>query len=113
VLEPRTYADGEAVIREGDADHAAMRFYLIVKGTAVATQRAREGPGHAGGAAVAVGTMREGAYFGELALLRNAPRAATARQRFAEHFYRLELRVGHRPAQTLTGSSLDQTPAPL
>ena len=66
-FEERTYKSGEAILAEGAAGEA---FFLMVKGTAIATKKGDEGRKQ-------VLEYREGDYFGELALLHNAPRAAS------------------------------------
>jgi len=66
-LEPRTFKDGEVIIREGDPGAA---FYIIEKGRVVVTK---------GNPPVEVKSCSEGDYFGELALLTDQPRAANVR----------------------------------
>jgi CRP/FNR family cyclic AMP-dependent transcriptional regulator len=59
---PKTFAPGELVIRAGDTGDA---FYVIVRGRAgVAGKRLSR-------------TLREGDYFGEIALIDGGPRSAT------------------------------------
>jgi len=65
-----TFAPGELVVREGDA---ADRFFMIIKGQAEATRRGADG------AQVVVNQLGPGDYFGEIGLLKNAPRNATVR----------------------------------
>ncbi|KAF7331900.1 hypothetical protein MKEN_00070300 [Mycena kentingensis (nom. inval.)] len=60
------YADGEAVVRQGDVGDA---FFFVEEGEAIAT-KPDEGDS-------IVGQLKKGDYFGELSLLRLAPRAAT------------------------------------
>lgn len=62
-LKVESFADGETIFKQGDVGN---KFYIIEDGGAVAMK---------GGAQVM--TYSAGDYFGELALLRNQPRAAT------------------------------------
>ena len=68
-LEPVEFKDGETIIKQGEqGDH----FYIIVNGTAdIALKKSESEP------AVSGGSLTRGQYFGELALITNAPRAAT------------------------------------
>eukprot|EP01017_Pseudomicrothorax_dubius_P009213 TRINITY_DN13092_c0_g1_i1.p1 TRINITY_DN13092_c0_g1~~TRINITY_DN13092_c0_g1_i1.p1 ORF type:complete len:125 (-),score=38.02 TRINITY_DN13092_c0_g1_i1:104-478(-) len=59
---------GDVVIREGDQGNS---FYIIEEGFAEARKRNKQGKEEV------VLEYKEGDYFGELALLRNEPRAAT------------------------------------
>ncbi|KAM6495701.1 Cyclic nucleotide-binding-like protein [Amanita muscaria] len=66
----RVYDDGQVVVRQGETGDT---FFFIEEGEAVVTkvhdeETARE---------IKVGTLGKGDYFGELSLLRLAPRAAT------------------------------------
>jgi thioredoxin reductase (NADPH) len=65
-----TFAPGELVVREGDA---ADKFFMIIKGQAEATRRGHDG------AQTVVNHLGPGDYFGEIGLLKNAPRNATVR----------------------------------
>jgi len=65
-----TFAPGELVVREGDA---ADRFFMIIKGQAEATRRGADG------AQAVLNQLGPGDYFGEIGLLKNAPRNATVR----------------------------------
>ena len=65
-LVEKDYPDGTVVIRQGDDNYEDMHFFLVEAGIAVATQDGVE-----------VGTMAEGDYFGEKALIEHNPRAAT------------------------------------
>lgn len=58
-----TYEDGQAIVRENEPGD---RFYVIESGTCIAEKSGEK-----------VMDYSEGCYFGELALLRNQPRAAT------------------------------------
>ncbi|MDE3214905.1 MAG: ATP-binding cassette domain-containing protein [Gemmatimonadota bacterium] len=68
----RRAAAGEVVVRQGDPGD---RFYLIVRGVVTVT---REQPT---GQPVELGRLADGDEFGELALLRDAPRNATVTAR--------------------------------
>jgi cAMP-dependent protein kinase regulator len=69
VLEERTFAEGEAVINEGDDDAAAMKFYVVIKGVAVATKPSKDN--------AVLAHIEPGGFFGEKALIENCARAAT------------------------------------
>merc|ERR1712194_318806 len=62
-LKCETFAAGQTIVSQGEAGH---KFYIVEEGEASATK---------GG--VQVMTYNPGDYFGELALIRNQPRAAT------------------------------------
>ncbi|KJZ78237.1 cAMP-dependent protein kinase regulatory subunit [Hirsutella minnesotensis 3608] len=64
-LETQKFAPGEVIIREGDPGHS---FYLLESGEAVAYKGDPENK---------VLQYKKGDYFGELALLNDAPRAAS------------------------------------
>lgn len=66
-LELREYAPGESVITQGER---GSEFFIIVEGDAE-VRKAKDGKEEV------VGKLSRGDYFGELALLNNAPRAAT------------------------------------
>ncbi|KII95325.1 hypothetical protein PLICRDRAFT_693558 [Plicaturopsis crispa FD-325 SS-3] len=70
-LKSRTYADGEAVVRQGEMGDT---FFFVEDGeaTVTKTQVGDDGPRE-----ITVGHLTKGDYFGELSLLRLAPRAAT------------------------------------
>jgi len=67
-LEPVRYQDGEIVLKQGDA---GGNFYLIEEGEALFYKSSPDG------SQVLVNRLKKGDYFGELALLNDAPRAAT------------------------------------
>jgi hypothetical protein len=60
---------GRVIVYEGDEGD---RFYILVRGKAVVTKANVEGENPD-----EVGTLRDGDFFGELALLRNMPRTVT------------------------------------
>jgi cAMP-dependent protein kinase regulator len=64
-LETQKYPPGSTIIKEGDAGEA---FYLLESGEAEAFKSGTEKP---------VKSYNKGDYFGELALLNDAPRAAS------------------------------------
>ncbi|KAJ4493023.1 cyclic nucleotide-binding-like protein [Lentinula edodes] len=68
-LVSRVYEDGEQVVRQGEVGDT---FFFVEEGEAVVRKRVGNGD-----EVVVVGTLVKGDYFGELSLLRLAPRAAT------------------------------------
>jgi len=64
-LDPQKYPEGTTIIKEGDAGEA---FYLLESGEAEAFKEGTSNP---------VKAYKKGDYFGELALLNDAPRAAS------------------------------------
>jgi len=62
-LKVEVFGDGEAIFKQGDVGN---KFYILEDGNAVATKEGQE-----------VMKYSSGDYFGELALIRNQPRAAT------------------------------------
>ena len=69
VIKEQKFKPGEAIIRQGEAGDT---FYLIIEGEAVAKKVLQEGQ-----EAKEVYHYKSGEYFGELALLKNEPRAAS------------------------------------
>lgn len=65
-LKTRTYCDGEVIIKEGVIDEC--NFYIIVDGEVKMTKNTSPDS--------AVTILKSGNYFGEIALLSNAPRSA-------------------------------------
>lgn len=63
------FTEGQSIIKQGDSGD---KFYFVMEGECVALKSEKEGD-----TPQQVMTYGEGAYFGELALLKNAPRAAT------------------------------------
>jgi len=68
-LEPVQYDEGTEVIRQGDPGED---FFIIVEGSATVLKKVSDDA-----EAVEVGKLGPSAYFGEIALLTNRPRAAT------------------------------------
>lgn len=68
-LNPRTFDDGECVIRQGDA---ADGMYFVEAGTVRFTVTGEND------IEVEVSRVTKGGYFGELALVTHRPRAASA-----------------------------------
>lgn len=62
-LKVEVFGDGSVIFKQGDVGN---KFYILEDGNAVATKEAQE-----------VMKYSSGDYFGELALIRNQPRAAT------------------------------------
>ncbi|GAA5933640.1 hypothetical protein JCM1841_004504 [Sporobolomyces salmonicolor] len=73
-LEEKMYEEGEAVVVEGEV---GKNFYIIESGRAEVTKRRKSAQG--GFDEEVLGTLGKGDYFGELALINSAPRAATVR----------------------------------
>ncbi|KAF8713195.1 cAMP-dependent protein kinase regulatory subunit, partial [Rhizoctonia solani] len=74
VLEPRTYNEGDSVVEEGDTGN---EFFIIESGEATAFKRVKGEDGELRDDVVM--KYGPGDFFGELALLHRAPRAATVR----------------------------------
>ncbi|ETI34069.1 hypothetical protein, variant 1 [Phytophthora nicotianae CJ01A1] len=68
-LKTETFSDGEVIITQGDDGNL---FYIIEEGVAVCTKQLSPAD-----AAVEMGELTSGAYFGEIALLTTRPRQAT------------------------------------
>lgn len=66
-LETAEYQDGEPIIRQGDAGE---EFFLVLSGEVEVRKREVDSERE-------VGTLKEGDYFGEIALLTNLPRQAS------------------------------------
>ncbi|GAA6060998.1 hypothetical protein JCM10212_000684 [Sporobolomyces blumeae] len=76
-LEEKVYEEGEAVVIEGEV---GKNFYIIESGSAEVTKKRKTSQGGPAGVDEDVlGTLGKGDYFGELALINSAPRAATVR----------------------------------
>ncbi|SBT82561.1 CAMP-dependent protein kinase regulatory subunit, putative [Plasmodium ovale] len=64
-LKTKTYANGDIIINEGEQGNT---FYILIDGNAIALKDNK-----------VIKTYNKGDYFGELALLKNQPRAATVK----------------------------------
>lgn len=71
-LVSRVLVDGEAVVRQGEMGDT---FFFVEEGEAIVTQTQSTEDGQLRD--ITVGHLTKGDYFGELSLLRLAPRAAT------------------------------------
>ncbi|KAJ7742452.1 cyclic nucleotide-binding-like protein [Mycena maculata] len=71
-LVSNVYMDGEAIVRQGEMGDT---FFFVEEGEATVTKTQQDDNG--GVREVKVGHLTKGDYFGELSLLRLAPRAAT------------------------------------
>lgn len=70
-IKEQTFSAGETIIVEGEEGNL---FYIIIEGSAIATKVLNHGE-HA----KEVMNYKPGQFFGELALLRDEPRAATVK----------------------------------
>jgi len=68
VLVRQEFKDGDHIIRQGDED--AETFYILYEGFARAILDKKDGP------SMEVKRYEKGGYFGELALIKNVPRAS-------------------------------------
>lgn len=73
-LQPAQYKEGQVIVSQGDPGH---EFFIIEEGSAAVTIRHTDEP--SSDHEVEVTRISTGDYFGELALLHDAPRAATVR----------------------------------
>ncbi len=69
-ISPKTYAAGETIFREGDPGD---KIYIVKSGEVEIVRQDKEK------GETIVARLRDGEYFGEMALLTNAPRNASAR----------------------------------
>lgn len=67
-LESKNFKDGEVIIKQGEAGND---FYIVIEGTVSVTQTNEKGE------TGEVAQLGSGKYFGEIALLKDEPRAAT------------------------------------
>ncbi|KAF7301388.1 hypothetical protein MIND_00704000 [Mycena indigotica] len=97
-LVSRVYADGEAVVRQGEMGDT---FFFVEEGEAIATKTQSDDNGDI--REIQVGHLKKGDYFGELSLLRLAPRAATVSAVIREEDSRLpKLKVAALDAPAFT-----------
>ena len=68
-LEPVEYGDGDTIVEQGEQGD---NFFFMVEGEALVSKVEENGAD-----AVDLTTLKEGDYFGELALITDKPRAAT------------------------------------
>ncbi|GJN90893.1 hypothetical protein Rhopal_003907-T1 [Rhodotorula paludigena] len=100
-LEEKVYDEGEAVVVEGEV---GKNFYIIESGRAEVTKRrkARDGVLEE----ELIGVLGKGDYFGELALINSAPRAATVRAKPGEGRLRVAT-LGEKAFTRLLGPIID------
>uniref|UniRef100_A0A3P8V4G1 cAMP-dependent protein kinase type II-alpha regulatory subunit n=1 Tax=Cynoglossus semilaevis TaxID=244447 RepID=A0A3P8V4G1_CYNSE len=75
VLGAKQFSDGERIITQGDK---AECFYIVESGEVKIMMKSKTKAGHADNAEVEIARCSRGQYFGELALVTNKPRAASA-----------------------------------
>uniref|UniRef100_A0A8C6P1J2 cAMP-dependent protein kinase type II-alpha regulatory subunit n=1 Tax=Nothobranchius furzeri TaxID=105023 RepID=A0A8C6P1J2_NOTFU len=75
VLGAKQFSDGERIITQGDK---ADCFYIVESGEVKIMMKSKTKAGHADNAEVELTRCSRGQYFGELALVANKPRAASA-----------------------------------
>ncbi|GAA5870834.1 hypothetical protein JCM3774_001689 [Rhodotorula dairenensis] len=100
-LEEKVYDEGEAVVVEGEV---GKNFYIIESGKAEVTKRKRNAQGSVEDEVL--GTLGKGDYFGELALINSAPRAATVRAKPGEGRLRVAT-LGEKAFTRLLGPIID------
>ncbi|GAA5984088.1 hypothetical protein JCM10908_006045 [Rhodotorula pacifica] len=100
-LEEKVYEEGEAVVVEGEV---GKNFYIIESGKAEVTKRKRNAQGTVEDEVL--GTLGKGDYFGELALINSAPRAATVRSKPGEGRLRVAT-LGEKAFTRLLGPIID------
>ncbi|SCV72152.1 BQ2448_4846 [Microbotryum intermedium] len=101
-LEAKVYEEGEPVVVEGEV---GKNFYIIESGKAEVTKR-RKSPSSGTFNDDVLGTLSKGDYFGELALLNSAPRAATVRAMAGQGRLRVAT-LGEKAFTRLLGPVLD------
>lgn len=75
VLGAKQFSDGERIITQGDK---ADCFYIVESGEVRIMMKSKTKADHVDNAEVAIARCSRGQYFGELALVTNKPRAASA-----------------------------------
>uniref|UniRef100_A0A674P280 cAMP-dependent protein kinase type II-alpha regulatory subunit n=1 Tax=Takifugu rubripes TaxID=31033 RepID=A0A674P280_TAKRU len=75
VLGAKQFSDSERIITQGDK---ADCFYIVESGEVKIMMKSKTKAGHADNAEVEITRCSRGQYFGELALVTNKPRAASA-----------------------------------
>ncbi|GAA6041142.1 hypothetical protein JCM8097_004136 [Rhodosporidiobolus ruineniae] len=100
-LEEKVYDEGEAVVVEGEV---GKNFYIIESGAAEVTKRKRNAQGVV--EEEVLGVLGKGDYFGELALINSAPRAATVRAKPGEGRLRVAT-LGEKAFTRLLGPIID------
>ncbi|KAJ0064566.1 hypothetical protein NL108_009762 [Boleophthalmus pectinirostris] len=75
VLGAKQFSDGERIITQGDK---ADCFYIVESGEVRIMMKSKTKADHADNAEVEIARCSRGQYFGELALVTNKPRAASA-----------------------------------
>jgi len=81
-VKDENYAPGEYIIKQGESGD---RFFFVLAGEAVATKKLEPGK-----AAIEVMDYSKGNYFGELALINDAPRAANVVSKTDMHVLSLD-----------------------
>ncbi len=74
-LKVRAFKSGDVIVREGEGD--ADTFYIITRGECFIHRRTSEDVGRNDSIGLPMGVLRESDFFGELALMNNAPRKAS------------------------------------
>lgn len=69
-LNPMSFENGTTIIKQGDSDYQAMKFYLVVEGECQCFFIEEDGT------RLEAGNVKRGGYFGEKALLEQSARAA-------------------------------------
>ncbi|KAM4748120.1 cAMP-dependent protein kinase type II-beta regulatory subunit [Rhinophrynus dorsalis] len=75
VIGTKMYSDGEQIIAQGDG---AESFFIVESGEVRITMKRKSKPDGEDNEAVEIARCTRGQYFGELALVTNKPRAASA-----------------------------------
>ncbi|KAM0752800.1 camp-dependent protein kinase regulatory subunit [Meredithblackwellia eburnea MCA 4105] len=101
-LEEKVYEEGEKVIVEGEV---GKNFYIIESGMAEVSRK-RRNSGASSFDDEVLGSLSKGDYFGELALLNSAPRAATVRAMPGEGRLRVAT-LGEKAFTRLLGPVMD------